>query len=87
MNTEGAANINGDAFQPYYDTPTSGVAPSCSVATGDRACYDADNYYNYAVEMPPGSTGGAVYVYDPQFCAVSRSARGRATAGSAARPA
>ena len=71
MNTEGAANINGDAFQPYYDTPTSGTAPSCSVATGDRACYDADNYYNYAVEMPAGSTGGAVYVYDPQFCAVS----------------
>ena len=71
MNTEGAANINGDAFQPYYDTPTSGVAPACSTATGDRACYDADNYYNYAVEMPPGSTGGAVYVYDPQFCAVS----------------
>ena len=22
MNTEGAANINGDAFQPYYDVPT-----------------------------------------------------------------
>ncbi len=58
MNTEGAANINGDAFQPYYDTPTSGVAPACASATGDRACYDADNYYNYAVEMPPGSIGG-----------------------------
>jgi hypothetical protein len=71
MNTEGAANLNGDAYQPYYDTPTSGAAPSCSVATGDRACYDSDNYYNYAVEMPAGSTGGAVYVYDPQFCAVS----------------
>ena len=71
MNTEGAANVNGDAFQPYYDTPTSGVAPACSSATGDRACYDASNYYNYAVEMPPGSIGGSVYVYDPVFCDVT----------------
>jgi Flp pilus assembly protein TadG len=71
MNTEGAANVNGDAFQPYYDNPTSSVAPACSVATGDRACYDADNYYNYAVEMPAGTTNGSVYVYDPVFCAVS----------------
>ncbi len=71
MNTEGAANINGDAFQPYYDTPTSATAPACSTATGDRACYDEDNYYNYAVEMPPGTTNGSVYVYDPVFCAVS----------------
>ena len=66
MNTEGAANINGDAFQPYYDTATSTPAPACPTATGDRACYDADNYYNYAVEMPPGSTNGSVYVYDPR---------------------
>ena len=32
MNTEGAANINGDAFQPYYDTPTSTAAPACPTA-------------------------------------------------------
>ncbi|GEM_PF-1184675 len=71
MNTEGAANVNGDAFQPYYDTPTSAVAPVCSAATGDKACYDSDNYYNYAIEMPAGSTSGSVYVYDPVFCAVT----------------
>ncbi len=71
MNTEGAANVNGDAFQPYYDTNTSTAAPACSAATGDKACYDADNYYNYAVEMPAGTTNGSVYVYDPVFCAVS----------------
>ena len=71
MNTEGAANVNGDAFQPYYDTPTSTVAPACAVASGDQACYDGDTYYNYAVEMAPGSTGGSVYVYDPVFCAVA----------------
>jgi hypothetical protein len=73
LNTQGAENVNGDAFQPGYDTRTGGVAPNCSsisVSDPERACYDALNYYNYGVEMPPGSTGGAVYVYDPGFCSV-----------------
>ncbi len=68
MNTEGAANINGDAFQPYYDVPTSTVAPPCPTAQ-QRACYDPLNYYNYAIDMPAGSTNGFVYIFDPEFCA------------------
>jgi hypothetical protein len=72
LNTQGAENVNGDAFQPYYDTSTGTPAPTCStVDPGKRACYDGENYYNYAVEMPPNSTGGSVYVYDPVFCQVS----------------
>ena len=39
------------------------------------ACKDGDGFYNYAIEMPPGSTSGAVYVYDPQHCGVGQ-ARG-----------
>ncbi len=61
MNTEGAANVNGDAFQPYYDTVGGATNPA----------YDADTYYNYAVEMPAGTTNGSVYVYDPVFCATA----------------
>ncbi len=60
MNTEGAENVNGDAYQPYYDTRTSATNPA----------YDADSYYNYAVEVPAGASGN-VYVYDPVFCAVA----------------
>jgi hypothetical protein len=60
QNTEGAANANGDAFQPYYDTVGGATNPA----------YDADTYYNYAVEMPAGTSNGSVYVYDPEFCAV-----------------
>ncbi len=67
MNTQGAANINGDAFQPYYDVPTSTTAPACPTAQ-IRACYDAQNYYNYGIEMAPGATGGLVYIFDPEFC-------------------
>jgi hypothetical protein len=71
LNTQGAENINGDAHQPNYDTRTGGVAPNCSaVSDPDRACYDPDEYYNYAIELPAGATGGAVYVYDPGFCDV-----------------
>ncbi len=61
MNSQGAENVNGDAYQPFYDTRTSASNPA----------YDSDNYYNYAIEMPPGSTNGSIYVYDPEFCAVT----------------
>jgi hypothetical protein len=67
MNTQGAANINGDAFQPYYDVPTGTVAPACPTAQ-IRACYDNINYYNYGIEMAPGASGGLVYIFDPGFC-------------------
>ncbi len=69
MNTEGAENINGDAYQPYYDRisgPTQ-VALNCPTSVLS-ACYGPDDYYNYAIEMPPNSTGGYVYVFDPVFC-------------------
>jgi hypothetical protein len=71
MNTRGASNVNGDAHQPYYDTAGGTVAPVCPVDS--RACYDPAQYYNYAVEMPPNSTGGYVYVFDPGFCATANS--------------
>ncbi len=71
MNTEGAANVNGDAYMPYYDTNTSTVSPACATITVIRACYDATNYYNYAIEMQPGSTNGSVYIFDPEFCATA----------------
>jgi hypothetical protein len=69
MNTQGAENINGDAYQTGYDTRTSGVSPACPQSA--RACYDGTSFYNYAIEMPPGATNGRVYVYDPQFCDVN----------------
>ncbi len=69
--TQGAENINGDAYQPYYDNRTSPVSPACSSSSAaNRACYDPISYYNYAIEMPPNSTGGSVYIYDPVFCEV-----------------
>ena len=72
LNTQGAENVNGDAYQPGYDTRTGGVSPACVTVTDpDRACYDGSDFYNYGIEMPAGSTGGSVYVYDPGFCDVN----------------
>ena len=59
MNTEGAENVNGDIHSAYYDTHGGTINPA----------YGPSEFYNYAVEMPPGSSGGSVYVYDPGFCA------------------
>ena len=85
MNTQGAENVNGDAFQPYYDTRTSGVALTCPTAT-PKACHAPDDYYNYAIEMQPNTTGGRVYIFDPVFCkTVNSSGTGdRLFSGSAA---
>jgi hypothetical protein len=59
MLTQGAETIAGDAYLPKYDTAGGTVNPN----------YDAVNYYNYAIEMAAGSTGGSVWIYDPGFCA------------------
>lgn len=58
MMTQGAETVNGDAFLPYYDRRT-GVL---------NALHDAQEYYNYAVEMPANAHDGSVWLYDPGFC-------------------
>jgi hypothetical protein len=69
MNTEGASNVNGDAHQPSWDTAGNTNAPTCASGVDEfTSCYDPRVYYNYAIEMPPSSTGGYVYVFDPGFC-------------------
>jgi Flp pilus assembly protein TadG len=56
---QGAEKINGDAFLPKWDPRTS----------GSNAEYDPQTYYNYAIEMPAGSSNGELWIYDPIFCA------------------
>jgi hypothetical protein len=58
MQSQGAPNIQGDAFMTYYNTRTSAT----------NAAYDPDAYYQYGVDIPAGATNGRVWVYDPGFC-------------------
>jgi Flp pilus assembly protein TadG len=60
LQSQGAPNIQGDAYMTYYDTRT--------VAT--NSAYNKDAYYQYGIEFPPGSSGGEVWVFDPGFCNV-----------------
>jgi hypothetical protein len=60
MLTQGAETISGDAYLPRYDTAST---------TTLNPLYDQVNYYNYAVEMAAGSSGGSLWIYDPGFCA------------------
>lgn len=71
MNSEGAENVNGDAYQPFYDTSTGTPAATCGSTLGLQACYDPSAYYNYGISMPPNTTGGHVYIFDPTFCETS----------------
>ena len=43
----GAENMNGDTYSPLYSARTASV----------NSIYAAENYYDYAVEMPPGASG------------------------------
>jgi Flp pilus assembly protein TadG len=63
MLSQGAIDINGDAYLPYYETQTSTTNPD----------YKPSGYYDYAVEMPAGSANGQVQIYDPVFCATNAS--------------
>jgi Putative Flp pilus-assembly TadE/G-like len=60
MLTEGAESVNGDAYSPFYDTRTTANNPN----------FKPLEYYDYAVEMPAGSSGGEIWIFDPGFCAV-----------------
>ncbi len=60
LQSQGAPNIQGDAYMTYYDTRTSR-------GNGD---YAPDGYYQYEIEFPAGSSGGSVWLFDPGFCHV-----------------
>jgi Flp pilus assembly protein TadG len=60
---QGSEDVNGDAYLANYETRTSGLNPD----------YRPAEYYDYAVDMPPGSANGQVQVYDPGFCATDSS--------------
>lgn len=54
---KGTERANGDAYSTYYNG-------NPSLNTG----FDPQGY-SYIVEIPAGSTGGALWIYDPLFCA------------------
>ena len=58
--TRGANRSNGDAYSTYYNpNPTLNTA------------FDP-NGYSYIVEFQPGTSGGAVWIFDPIFCATGK---------------
>ncbi len=58
MLSQGAIDINGDAYLPNYETGTTTTNPD----------YAPARYYDYAVYLPPGSANGQLHVFDPVFC-------------------
>ncbi len=60
LQSQGAPNIQGDAYMTYYDTRTSVV----------NDAYGPAAFYQYGIEFPAGSSGGEVWLFDPGFCHV-----------------
>ena len=60
LQSQGAPNIQGDAYMTYYNTRTSPT----------NADYQPTSYYQYGVEFPAGSSAGEVWLFDPGFCHV-----------------
>src|SRR2546423_7452154 len=57
VETRGANRSFGDAYSTYYN-------PSPTLNSG----YDS-NGYSYIVDLPAGTAGGAIWIFDPIFCA------------------
>jgi Flp pilus assembly protein TadG len=68
MQSQGAPNVQGDAFMTKYETRKTTLNSPGGAAPD--AQYDPTNYYNYVVELP---STGAIWVFDPGFCDVSTS--------------
>ncbi len=66
MQSQGAPNIQGDAYMTKYETRKS-TANGIDSSDPDSN-YAWQDYYNYAVEFPAGSSNGAIWVYDAGFC-------------------
>ncbi len=66
MQSQGAPNIQGDAFMTRYATRTSTL--NVPGGSDPDAYYDPVNFYNYAVEIPAGASNGTVWIFDPGFC-------------------
>lgn len=60
VNSQGSQVINGDAYSSQYNGGTAA-----------NTQYSPGVYYDYAVEMQPGTSDGTVYVFDPVFCATN----------------
>ncbi len=58
MLSQGAADINGDAYLPSYETAGGATNPE----------YQPTKFYDYAVYLPPGSASGQLQIFDPVFC-------------------
>jgi len=65
MNSQGAPNVQGDAYLTKYETRTSAL--NVDDDTDPDGIYMPDEYYSYGVEIPAGGSG-ELWIFDPGFC-------------------
>ena len=70
LNTQGAENVNGDAYQPYYDTRPAGSARPARRRRPPRVLRP-HQVLQLRDRDAAGLDRGYVYIYDPVFCDVN----------------
>jgi hypothetical protein len=60
MLSQGSGASSGDAYLPAHMNGDN---------SGTNTMQDTQSYYDYDIVMPPGSTNGHVWIFDPVFCA------------------
>jgi hypothetical protein len=73
VNSQGAPNIQGDAYLTRYETRIS--AYNVDDDTDPDGRYAPTEFYNYGVEIPAGASG-EVWLFDPGFCDAGSSGLG-----------
>ncbi len=73
MQSQGAPNIQGDAFMTKYQDRSPLTLNGVDAAQDPDAYFDPLTYYNYGVDIPANATNGEVWLFDPGFCEVSTS--------------
>jgi hypothetical protein len=70
MQSQGAPNVQGDAFLAKFETRRpgggGGTLQRVDPTQDPDARYDPDHFYDYAIEIPSGV--GSVWIFDPGFC-------------------
>jgi hypothetical protein len=73
MVSQGAGTSSGDAYLPKKLNANE---------TGTNPQHDTVNYHDYAIYMPPGSSSGHVWIFDPLFCDSGTAANTKGTGES-----
>jgi hypothetical protein len=68
VEARGTDRQQGDAYSTYYNALSGVGGLNVGTSANGNTSFDPNGYY-YGVDFPAGTVGGAVWLFDPKFCA------------------